>query len=294
MVPKITIDNRERHVIARFAPSSAYELAIEPMLVGDFRISSGDGSPDILIERKTLSDMASSITDGRFAEQKLRMAASGCKCMYIIEHGKYHGRISMDALRHAMISTMMRDNFFVYYSNGIDSTIDALIYILQKKQEWALTTPDYTGVIRTEKKANMTPAVCFNAQLQQIPGVSTKIASAVSDKWSSMSDMIRSLDHLPVYLRRKELEDIVVESSVSKRIGKVGCRIHDYLWPDVVKLEPPVVKPPIVKLDVKPIVTPPIVKLELPILKLELPIVKLYVKPIVKRFIIPPGMVFSD
>ena len=231
------------------------EISIEAMNTGDFRVITDTG-PDIVIERKTLSDLASSIVDNRFVDQKIRMKAeSGCKLMYIIESCNYRGRIAINTLRHAMLSTMLRDGFMVYFSSSIDGTIDALKYIISKKSEWdkrSAKPVNYTGVIKSVKKANMTPSICFNAQLQQIPGVSVGIAAVVCDRWNSMAEMVCELNQLSVACRRNILENLTVGP---KRLGKAGTRIHDYLWNTV---EPAVeVKPAVeVAVEVKPAVEP--------------------------------------
>lgn len=76
---KIKVDNREtdvlKHIQQLLDTNSSYkdiELIVENLPLGDFIIS--DGSADILIiERKAINDLLSSIKDGRYEEQSYRL-----------------------------------------------------------------------------------------------------------------------------------------------------------------------------------------------------------------------------
>lgn len=76
---KIKVDNREtdvlKHIQQLLDTNSSYkdiELSVENLPLGDFIIS--DGSADMLIiERKAVNDLLSSIKDGRYEEQSYRL-----------------------------------------------------------------------------------------------------------------------------------------------------------------------------------------------------------------------------
>ena len=72
----IYIDNRETDLIDEFDES---EITIKQLDIGDIIIE------NYLIERKTISDLAASIKDGRLREQKYRMKELNKKIIYIIE-----------------------------------------------------------------------------------------------------------------------------------------------------------------------------------------------------------------
>ena len=70
---------------------------------------------DCIVERKTSADLAASIVDGRYQEQKVRLRNCGCRCLlYIVEglslsvgRGKGYGRLNAQSLEAALISTQV-------------------------------------------------------------------------------------------------------------------------------------------------------------------------------------------
>ena len=71
---KLVIDNREHKLIKLLkALNNDYDydltIEIEKLDLGDVSIQSDDGEELLLIERKNLADLASSIRDGRYKEQ---------------------------------------------------------------------------------------------------------------------------------------------------------------------------------------------------------------------------------
>ena len=73
----IKIDIREtalyekcNNMVSNFAN---IKMVLEPLHIGDIIICDDDGVELVLIEGKTLNDLASSIKDGRYKEQKYRL-----------------------------------------------------------------------------------------------------------------------------------------------------------------------------------------------------------------------------
>ena len=77
---KLKIDNREKKLINLItAFKEQYNLknidiTIEVLDIGDFIICDDDDNEILIIERKSLNDLASSIKDGRYVEQSLRLS----------------------------------------------------------------------------------------------------------------------------------------------------------------------------------------------------------------------------
>ena len=81
---------------------------------------------DHIVERKRLDDLVASIKDGRFHEQKFRLAKSGLKHVtYIIEDFtlKEADRAMQDAMDTAISSTQVVNGFFVKRTGKLDDTI---------------------------------------------------------------------------------------------------------------------------------------------------------------------------
>lgn len=69
-----------------------------------------------LVERKRTDDLAKSIQDGRFHEQKVRLVASGlCPLVYLVEDagGNGGGPLPEAALRQAVLNTQVSDGFLI-------------------------------------------------------------------------------------------------------------------------------------------------------------------------------------
>ena len=87
---KLLIDYREKSIIDYFSKNKPDNSEIKNLDIGDF-IFKINGIETIIIERKTMCDLASSITDKRLKEQKYRILNSNFSLqniIYIIE-GKY-------------------------------------------------------------------------------------------------------------------------------------------------------------------------------------------------------------
>ncbi|PWW71734.1 hypothetical protein C7212DRAFT_303145 [Tuber magnatum] len=90
---------------------------------------------DHIVERKRLDDLVASIKDGRFHEQKFRLAKSGLKHVtYIIEDFtlKEADRTMQDAMDTAISSTQVVNGFFVKRTGKLDDTIQYLVRMTKK------------------------------------------------------------------------------------------------------------------------------------------------------------------
>ena len=61
-------------------------LQVETLPLADVILCDDAGAEMVMIERKSLRDLASSITDGRYKEQKFRIQQANIpRCIYLIE-----------------------------------------------------------------------------------------------------------------------------------------------------------------------------------------------------------------
>ena len=67
----VIVDNREGKIIAELERTTPFEYTKANLDIGDFKFELG--KKKILIERKTVDDLISSIKDGRYKEQKYRL-----------------------------------------------------------------------------------------------------------------------------------------------------------------------------------------------------------------------------
>ena len=86
---------------------------------------------DVIVERKGVGDLAASLIDGRYSEQKMRLAESGLRVVYLIEgdpsklvdNAGYGQRIGSKHIHGAMVSTQVGNGFHVVATHTLDATI---------------------------------------------------------------------------------------------------------------------------------------------------------------------------
>lgn len=248
----VHIDMRESQLI-EFFRQNADAIAIHkidwkvvPLDIGDIWLelkTSEESTSDCVnknnlyvFERKSFQDLASSIKDGRYKEQKARWlsSVSPSHSTYIIEGcpssiwskaqpGKeYINGLKTSVYGSFFIHTVYRDGIHVFLSKNTIETAQYLIEIairMKKHPEYflnnTLQTPDELGLkeqannegisncnyldicaIKTKKKENITPQVCFLLQLGQIPGISAKIAKLILEhsQCTTMRDLIKHIE----------------------------------------------------------------------------------------------------
>lgn len=251
---ELFIDNREHTLIELLKP--ALETAKLPphktqtLEVGDIQIWR-NGVPYIIVERKTLADLASSLASGRYREQKARLLsqrdASNPRhhVIYLIEgqftmtmDKKFHGGFTETAIMSTLTRAMFKDGLFVIQTPNAAATALWIVSVVQRltkdsvefEGENVLTTGGgYAALLVTKKRDNVTPDVCYRAMLATIPGVSAKCADTIATHWPTMIHLCKFLETPNAV---KILENTIQDSSVAKprRIGPViAKRISDMI-----------------------------------------------------------------
>jgi ERCC4-type nuclease len=202
MGPVLIIDHREqaiKDVIGAYEDFS-HEILWENLPVGDFAIREGaDTTPLLLIERKTIKDLAASIKDGRYRNQKeaLMAAAPPLGVFYIIEGAisfSPHARasltdgISYKAIVSAILNTCIRDKIHVFITKDLEETMDLVIAIFGRVTSLQTPHPTQTTHAQAPKRVHDKTS-CYLAQLCQIPGVSMKTAEGIAGKYHTMNEL---------------------------------------------------------------------------------------------------------
>ena len=202
MGPVLVIDHREQAIKDVIGAYEEFSHAIlwENLPVGDFAIrGAADTSPLLLIERKTIRDLAASIKDGRYRNQKeaLIAAAPPLGVFYIIEGAvsfSPHTQdtllvdgISYKAIVSAILNTCIRDKIHVFITKDLEETMDLVIAIFGRTM--SQTTPQTTQTHAQAPKRVHDKTSCYLAQLCQIPGVSMKTAEGIASKYRTMNEL---------------------------------------------------------------------------------------------------------
>jgi ERCC4-type nuclease len=247
----IKIDYRESDLIEKINALPKKEnisIQSENLPLGDIIICADDGTEKVMIERKTLKDLAASIRDGRYKEQGFRLNACDVpnhNIFYLLEgnlqtYRPFHlGASAVDkyALLSSMVSITYYKGFSLYRANSLDESAEWLLQFAYKigKEggqafyDKALTCNDdtYSTILKRTKKNNITPANIGEIMLSQIPNVSNVVAIAIMDKYKTLKALIEALS-----VDRKALDDVKTVNKVgqARKINKTSIEnIYTYL-----------------------------------------------------------------
>ena len=233
--------------LRRLAPSA--KLSVSNLPIGDVLIRTGDeaGSvnpSDVLlaVERKTVPDLLSSILDGRYKEQQVRLReAFPGKHMYVIE-GFLEKRMNKTTFFGAIISLACRQGIPVIMTQNTEDTARFLLRLatrLEKEPDMLTrstpaggpgTVPDEAyceSLVQKFKKQRLTSQDRLAAQLSIITGVSGKMAQAIAQKYSSLKALSAAFQESAV--PEKMLQDIRWEGS-SRRLGPALAKKIFHAW----------------------------------------------------------------
>jgi crossover junction endonuclease MUS81 len=220
---KLLIDTREQKLAALV--DLPFQLA--QLELGDIQIKLDD-QIFVLFERKTVQDLAASIKDNRYKEQKQRLLSTvqpAVKIIYLIE-GNYsftpesqYAGMSNKVLSGAIINSVVRDGIYIMQTKSIAESADLITGMferIKKEPEKYLKGKDSIGynptaTVSIRKKENIEKRDCLVLQLCCVPGISHKKAEAIIDTFAiaSISEFIAILKEAPTpQTRLKEVPGI--------------------------------------------------------------------------------------
>lgn len=160
--------------------------------VGDITIS--NGARTFVVERKQWSDLAASICDGRFKEQKSRMVSTeNTLYMYVIEGPLGGWDASCRGMKHtcmwaALTKTCLRDGIPVFHTLTETDTASLCAYLYTQLTSNGFDPLPGNGVVSgsvtKRKRDNLESSTdALRAMLCVIPGVSKAKADALVQRW---------------------------------------------------------------------------------------------------------------
>ena len=217
-----------------------HKMKIEQLHIGDIVFEDDSGKPILIFERKTLTDLAASIKDGRYNEQSFRLdkePAHNHNIIYIIEgdierYNEKRTHISKKTLISSMFSLLYYKGFSVLRTNGICETADTIVFFADKydktrineknrKPYYELTThgaepiqsviqesneteesEKYCGVVKGHKEKNeyITPENINIIMLSCIPGINSKTATHIMSEYKTVQNLLYQLEMDPTCL----------------------------------------------------------------------------------------------
>ena len=218
---QLLIDLREPKSLVNYIISLNEESKIKITIIqknldiGDFVFyDETSEKPLLIIERKSLSDLESSIKDGRYKEQSFRLNETPLinhNIIYLLEGAiinykevsfrstlystlfslnYYKGFSVINALNQvetgemlmAFASKMMRENKSGYYNDQPLTVTNSLT-----------CEETYIDTLKTSKKSHINSDNIFQLMLMQIPSISSVSALALSNEFKNMETLLKSL-----------------------------------------------------------------------------------------------------
>jgi len=222
----IIIDNRENKLYDLFKNTSNNHTILKKNLeLGDIQIHHNNLCK-IIIERKSINDLAASINDGRYKEQSHRLSLSSLHnhtIFYIIEgnintYSSKYNKITKNTLHSAIISLNYYQGFSIWNTKTIEDTCntiimwcDKIIKNINKPTFYDTLKPqEYTECIKISKKSATSNNI-NNILLMQLPGISSKISNIILNKYNNLFDLLSALKDNPACL-----DNITYETNTGK------------------------------------------------------------------------------
>lgn len=223
----IIVDTREKALYNALLSLPLTTASVESACldIGDVVIRSSTTTQMMVLERKTIQDVASSIQDGRWSEQKRRALAQPHKLMYLIEVEDMsrlfepypmHGRIQSQTVMNAVLNLGIHYHIPYVFLEGVDQIAQYLYRLAIQFHRLASSsrddhhedesTPEEKYVvsfmrshnISSQKRKNMNAQIFFRMVLQLIPGISEKTATNIHHLFQggflTMVDFVRDHD----------------------------------------------------------------------------------------------------
>lgn len=250
---KIIIDYREHdlyeqlYTLIHASANPPYSTIEKDNLeLGDIVFRRENNEVMMIIERKTLKDLISSIKDGRYEEQCYRLTHASDlpnhHKMYLIEGSQHslHSAMEKKIVMSSLVSlnyfkgfSIMRTvdvkdtaNFILQYSEKMDRDLmKARIphyYAIDKPtkelvntstpstQSTPISSTDYVNVVKSQKKQNINAENIGHIMLCQIPGISSNIAKAI----------LQNYEDFPSFLRKIQADSTLLDNLTITSNGK--------------------------------------------------------------------------
>ena len=178
---QVAVDDRElpSGVMAELEKFGGVAVKIEHLAVGDYCV---DGA--VLIERKTATDFAQSLIDGRLFGQAKRMATFSLRPAYILEGTNAEWSVlgvSREALQGALVTLMLIFDVPVFRSADRAESARLILYI--GSQLVRLRDPDYLPYRQAKAKRKTTRQLRV---LQSLPGVGPDRARRLLERFGTL------------------------------------------------------------------------------------------------------------
>lgn len=224
---KLVIDNREPKELKTLIQDKIENIELKNLEIGDIIFLDENDNIVLIFERKSISDLISSIKDGRYSEQSFRLQEyplHNHNIFYLIEGSllnsrKLYNETIQKTVYSAMFSLSYSKGFSLLHTSGIVETAEFIIYFFQKivkdksikpfykninvindtikeeskENEENEDNNDYVSHIKTSKKSHITKENINEIMLTQIPNVSMITAKCILSQYNNIENLIKCL-----------------------------------------------------------------------------------------------------
>jgi ERCC4-type nuclease len=247
---KIIIDEREHSLYEKLVqllqqkPMPHISLLKQVLPLGDIYLKTNDDNDVLLIERKSFSDLLSSIKDGRYEEQSYRLIHSSGfpphNIFYLIEgmFSQLYNPQDKKFILSAMTSLQFFKGFSMLRTATMSETADIVLSMADKidrdlgkgktpfykpmqisidensdlLENSIVTGANYCSVVKKVKKDNITPENIGEIILCQIPGISSVTAITIMKNFQGFPNLLDQLNQNP-----NCLDSIMIETNGKTR-----------------------------------------------------------------------------
>lgn len=250
---KLVIDNREPKELKTLIQDKIENIELKNLEIGDIIFLDEDDNIVLIFERKSISDLISSIKDGRYSEQSFRLQEyplHNHNIFYLIEGSllntrKQYNETIQKTVYSAMFSLSYSKGFSLLHTSGIVESAEFIIFFFQKLvkdksiksfyqninpinnriHEETLETNeskknednnDYVSYIKSSKKSHITKENINEIMLSQIPNVSINIAKCILNEYNNIENLIKNLKENSNCLENLKVKNNNGERKISK------------------------------------------------------------------------------
>lgn len=228
----VTIDDRERDVIALCPSATVQRLTLADVLIHD-----SNGDVVLALERKTVADLEASVKDGRLQEQRARLIeAYGQRFAFVIE-----GAVDWTDSRMAGVMTglILRHRLPVFHTADKRATAALIAHLDGGADKGKLAPYGADGPSKPAEapKKKVAGRAAAESMLACVTGVSTAAARAVLDEHGDIRTLSQALaDHGAAAVSKLTVN--------GRKLGKVGDKLLSAMVRDSATVAYPIVSEP--------------------------------------------------
>lgn len=250
---KLIIDNREPKELKTLIQDKIENVELKNLEIGDIIFLDDHDNIVLIFERKSISDLISSIKDGRYNEQSFRLQEyplHNHNIFYLIEGSllnskKQYNETIQKTVYSAMFSLSYSKGFSLLHTSGLVESAEFIIYFFQKivkdksiKPFYQNINPinntiqeetfendenkknedsnDYVSHIKTSKKSHITKENISEIMLSQIPNVSINTAKCILNEYNNIENLIKNLRENSECLENLKVKNKNTERKIAK------------------------------------------------------------------------------